>query len=563
MKKNLQIALTATASLFFATTIIAQSSGLVNKKNSDVDIVPSNSEFIETQDRMVNRPEQSSMNGDVPVYDQIHSDIKWYALENENNPVYWESVDVNRIWIELDQGLHVTDPIINEFLEAQGINKLVGESRAKEKSNYFIFEMENNTPEDVINMAKAAQQVVGIKYLEPAVIYTRSYIPNDALYNNQWGPYVTYFEEAWDYGTGGNSENVVAVIDDACDWNHEDLYDQVWYGWDYAVNDQDITPDDPFEHKHGTHVTGTVAASTGNGIGVAGMVNDTVFFAKIGLPNGTLSDQGIVDAIYEIGDIERITAVNMSFGGDAPSAACEQACNYAWNNGSLLIAASGNNGQGFISWPAAYQATMAVGSIGADGMNLYLTGYSQYGNEQEICAPGGDMNTGFGVLSCIPMNGYEAMEGTSMAAPHVTGLAGLMKSLNPDLTNVDIRNLLTSTAFDYGDLGWDPVFGYGMINAQLAVETAIGGVTSTKNLNADEVFEIYPNPATHRLFIDKKMSTINDWIEIFDVTGKRIKEESANGAERLIIDVSDLPSGVYLITMNSERGSATTKFVKQ
>jgi len=422
--------------------------------------------------------------------------------------------------------------------------------------------LENGTPSMVISIAKAAKQVVGIKYVEPAVHYKKSYTPNDPLYEYQWGPYVSNFENGWEYGMGGNSYNVVAVIDDACDWNHEDLYDQVWYGWDYAMEDWDITPDNPQEHKHGTHVTGTVAATIGNGVGVAGMVNDTVYFGKVGLPDGTMSDEAIVNAIYDIGDIPRVSVVNMSLGGEAPGTAVEQACNYAWNNGKLLVVASGNNGQGFISWPAAFPSAMAVGSIGGDGTDLYLTAYSQFGNEQEICAPGGDMQTGFGIVSCIPGNDYEAMEGTSMASPHVAGLAGLLKNLNEDLTNVELRNILASTAYDFGNTGWDPYFGYGMINAELAIQTALGAVTGTAELDAADVMTVYPNPASDRISIAKKMDFSQGQFEIHNSAGKRVMETNVGNARLTTVQIADLPQGVYILKMTSEKGVASTKFVK-
>ncbi|MGB6036917.1 MAG: S8 family serine peptidase, partial [Cryomorphaceae bacterium] len=299
MKKNIYLAFAISSALMLASSpILAQQSGLGNMKSSSPSLLPGNTEIANVSGKMQVKPESYGLNQDVPVYDQIHSPIKWYALENESNPQYWENVNASKIWIVLDEGFGISDPDIQDFLETQGLTKVMGESKRKHQINYWIFQLENGTPPMVISMAKAAQKVVGIKYVEPAVIYTKSYTPSDPMYQYQWGPYVSNFEAGWEYGTGGNSHNIVAVIDDACDWNHEDLYDQVWYGWDYAMDDWDITPDNPQEHKHGTHVTGTVAATIGNGVGVAGMVNDTVFFGKVGLPDGTMSDQAIVNAIY-------------------------------------------------------------------------------------------------------------------------------------------------------------------------------------------------------------------------------------------------------------------------
>lgn len=514
--------------------------------------------------RLPERPDKGEfkVNRDVPIYDQIHSPIRWYAIENEHNSKYWESVNVNKIWIVLEEGLSITDPAIDDFRNTYGLTSIISESKRKHQTNYWIFELQDATRGQIVQMAKAAKAVSGIKFLEPSVIYTSFYVPNDPMYNMQWGPYVTYFNQAWDVSTGGNSWNVVAVIDDACDWFHEDLTDMVWYGYDYAMDDYDVYPDDPFEHKHGTHTTGTIAAKINNGIGVAGMVNDTVYFAKVGLPDGTLSDEGIVNAYYDISAIERITAVNMSFGGGAPSAANEQGVNYAWNSGKILLVSSGNDGSGTISYPAAYPAAMAVGSIGTNGDQLNLASYSQYGNEQEITAPGGETQFNYGIVSCIPMNMYESMEGTSMAAPHVTGLAGLMKNVNMDLTNADIRYIINATAFDLGAPGWDAEFGYGMINASLAIQTAMNGTVSVGQIDGADVMRIYPNPASDHILIDKKISPGNGTYHVLDITGKTVKSIQITPEKTSTIDVSDLPNGVYILTMSSEIGLASTKFVK-
>jgi len=501
------------------------------------------------------------INPHVPVYDEIHTPIRWYVLENENKEAYWNGVDLSRVWIELDLNASIYDQDIQSFLTANGLTSIVHESSYKDKTNYWIFENPFQTKESVVEMAREAQSVVGIKFLEPSVVYRAHLTPNDPMYEQQWGPYVTYFDEAWEHGFGGNSNNVVAVMDNACDWNHEDLYDQVWYGWDYVYNSWDISPHQQ-THDHGTHVAGTVAATTNNGIGVAGMVNDTVYFAKVSDDQDGMVDQAIVDGLYDMADIARISVINMSLGGDSPSAAIEQACNYAWNNGKLLIVSSGNNGQGFISFPAAYPACVAIGSIGADGNSLYLTSYSQFGNEQELSAPGGEMQTGFGIVSCLPGNQYGAKEGTSMAAPHVTGLAGLMKNLNQDLTNVDIRNILAAHAFDYGEEGWDPVFGYGMINAVGAVEAALGITANTTQLSANEVMRLYPNPVADRLFIDLKINVREVSAEIIDITGKRVKTVSMGNQQKLHLNVADLSRGVYIIRLQTDRGIASTKFIK-
>ncbi len=552
----------AIAILFFGVIQIGNAQSNLGPKKGATSPSNNPSAVRSTSEGTTSRQHSAQTNSQtVPAYDQIHSPIRWYALENEQNEQYWASVNTSRARVALELGRSIHELEIAGFLQAFGLTKIIRESRNKDKTNYWIFENTNTTPEQFVSMAKAATEIDGILFLEPSVIYTQSYTPNDPLWESQWGPYASYFDEAWEYGRGGNSLNVVAVIDDACDWNHEDLFDQVWYGYDYAMGDFDISPAQISEN-HGTHVTGTVAATIGNGIGVAGMVNDTVYFAKVGDDQGGLVDQAIVDALYDIATIDRITAVNMSLGADAPSTAMEQACDEAWNSGKLLLVASGNNGQGFIGFPAAYLSCVAIGSIGADGTNLYLTDYSQFGPEQELCASGGDEAAGFSIISTLPGNEYGVMDGTSMAAPHVTGLAGLIKNLNPDLNNAEIRNIMAATAFDMGDTGWDQFYGYGFINAIGAVEAALGVSTGTRDFSAESVLTLYPNPSANRIILDMKRILPSATIEICDITGKHVQWVPFNNEQKLSVDIEGLLTGVYLLKMQSTIGAVVTKFVK-
>lgn len=356
----------------------------------------------------------------------------------------------------------------------------------------------------------------------------------------------------------------MAVLDDAVDWFHEDLYDQVWYGYDYGFDDFSPTLDSD-EQKHGTHVTGIMAGTSNNGVGMAGMCNDTVYFAKVTdntyfTQNGAYSDAAIIDAIYDISQIDRVMVINLSLGGGAPSAAAEQAYNFAWNSGKFPIAASGNDGLSTISYPAGYSACMAVGSIGTNGSQLYLTTYSNYGTGQEVTAPGGDMSSGYGIISTVPDNQYEAFEGTSMACPHVAGLAGLMKSINTNLTNSEIRNIINSTCFDLGDTGYDLVFGNGMVNAQLAIQIALQSTSVEETENT--VLKMYPNPATDQLWIDNFHGVEHGKIEIYNLAGQMVRNESIQPRNLLPVNVSELPNGVYVVQMNGGNQLLTGRFVK-
>ena len=149
-----------------------------------------------------------------------------------------------------------------------------------------------------------------------------------------------------------------------------------------------------------------------------------------------------------------------------------------------------------------------------------------------------------------------------MAAPHVTGLAGLMKNLNMNLTNADIRNILAATAFDYGATGWDQYFGFGMINAQAAVIAAINGTVGTANLSATQTMKIYPNPATDRILIDLKGDASSGIYEICDLSGRSLKKIAFEGGGHTTLYLDGVAPGVYVLRLRSGSGDAAVRFVK-
>lgn len=566
MKKIYTLLLTG---VVLASTVAAQHSALPHLRKSTEPIPSSgNSNSPDTNvGHFPARPVQNFVrNGSVlPADQQIHSPVRWYALEHAPESDYWKHVNTERIWLELDLNASPADPEISAFIADFNLGEPVKQSLHPQLTNFYVYERPGTISEEVIEMAQVARSTPGILFLEPSVIYKGNLIPNDPLWNQQWGPYTIYADVAWDGGfSGGGSDNIMAVVDDAIDWFHEDLYDQVWYGYDYGFNDADPVLDGS-EQKHGTHVAGILGATSNNGVGMAGMCNDTVYFAKVTdntyfTDNGAYSTAGIINAIYDIATINRVLVINLSLGGGAPSAAAEAAYNFAWNSGKLPIAASGNEGNSQISYPAGYEACMAVGSIGTDGQQIYLTGYSNYGLGQEVTAPGGDINTGYGIISTTPNNNYEAFEGTSMACPHVAGLAGLMKSINPGLSNADIRNIINATCFDLGETGYDVAYGYGMVNAQLAVQVALGQVGVAERESHE--LKIYPNPASDEVWIENFEGGHQGAIAIYNLSGQLIRSNPIPIAKLIPVDVSELPEGVYVVQLNDGDRLQTGRFVK-
>ncbi|MBI5538523.1 MAG: S8 family peptidase [Bacteroidia bacterium] len=398
------------------------------------------------------------------------NEIHWYALENENNTLYWSNVDCKNIIIELQKGISIESKGIKDFLQKNNLTKIVRKSKYPEIQNFYQFEVIEGNKKAILQIVNSAKLNPNILYVEPiSIIKTNAFTPNDPYWNQQWGPYVIGADSVWSYYTGGTSNTKLAVIDNAVDWYHPDLYDNVWDGYDFANNDNDPTPDVAFAsyQEHGTHVTGTIGATLNNGIGVSGMINDTVYFAKIG-KDSTLSDVAVIDALNYISTVAHIRAVNMSFGGPSQSSALETAINNAWNNGKLLIAAAGNSNSSNPLYPAAFTNVISVSAVGvSSSYDFTCASYSNFGSTIDLSAPGGEASTGFPIISTLPNNTYGGAnwQGTSMAAPHVTGLAGIVFDMNPFLTNAQARTIIEQQVFDLGASGWDQYFGTGMICA--------------------------------------------------------------------------------------------------
>jgi hypothetical protein len=284
---------------------------------------------------------------------------------------------------------------------------------------------------------------------------------------------------AWDL-TMGHPSVVVAILDTGVDIQHEDLVGGIWtnpreipgnsidddgngfvddiHGWNFAQGSNSVADD----HGHGTHVAGTAAARTNNAIGIAGMAGGaTIMPVKVFPPPpnviGTYEDL-IMGIIYATDNGARV--INMSLGATSYSRGEEAAVDYAWAHGVVVVAAAGNQGSNVYHYPAAHPNAMAVAATDASDQRAY---FSNWGDFVDVAAPGN------WVYSTMRGNNYGAMSGTSMASPHVAGLAALLFSLNPQLTNAQVREIIEQNADDRGAAGWDPNFGHGRINGRRAL----------------------------------------------------------------------------------------------
>jgi subtilisin family serine protease len=313
-----------------------------------------------------------------------------------------------------------------------------------------------------------------VQYAEKKELHRHFFTPNDTYFNTnyQWSLFKINAEQAWDISQGSSSV-VVAVTDNAIWTSHPDLTNKLVAGYDVANNNNNPNPAGGNNGAHGTHVSGTVGAQTNNSLGVASIgYNVSVMPVKIGRDSDgalTAGYEGIIWAADNGADV-----INMSWGGSGASTYGQNVCNYAWNQGSILVAAAGNDNVSSMLYPAAYNNVIAVAST---AQNDAKSSFSQFGAWINISAPGTQ------IASTVPTSyassGYSYMSGTSMASPHVAGLLGLMKSANPSMSNVDLINCLYSSADNISaqNPGYPNQLGNGRINAYAALQCVTATVS--------------------------------------------------------------------------------------
>lgn len=311
-----------------------------------------------------------------------------------------------------------------------------------------------------------------VEYIEPAYIYQTLEVPNDPEYTQQWNLRSINVEQAWDETHG---EGVTVAVIDTGVSKVPDLADTEFVeGYDF-VNDRQTADDDV---GHGTHVAGTIAQSTNNNYGVAGIA----YKAKImplkvlGVAGGTVAD--IAEAIRFAAD-HNADVINMSLGGGGDSQLLHDAIKYAYDKGVVLVGAAGNSNLNSASFPARYPEVISVSATDSVGNKAP---YSNFGAGVDISAPGGS-ETGKIVQETINTENQKpefiGFQGTSMASPHVAGVAALIKSTGIE-EPTEIRQILIESVRKIQE---DPFnyYGAGQLDAAQAVKLAEKGRITPKD----------------------------------------------------------------------------------
>ena len=314
--------------------------------------------------------------------------------------------------------------------------------------------------------AKAYSSNARVAYGEPDFLAQAAGSPGDPYFRLQWGLTKVEAPQAWRVTTGSSSINI-AILDSGVDLDHPDLANKVISNINFSSS---ATVDDVY--GHGTHVAGIAAAMTDNSIGVAGLgYSSTIMNVKVLGDSGSGSYSGVASGIIWAAD-NGAEVINMSLGGSSGSSTLEDAVNYAWSEGVVVVASAGNSGSTTPSYPAYYTNCIAVAATDA---NDAKASWSNYGDWVDVAAPG------VSIYSTLKDNGYGYKSGTSMASPHVAGLAALVFTTVSDTNgdgklNDEVRSQIEANCDDI-DV---PGIGHGRINAAQAVGSVPvlpGGIT--------------------------------------------------------------------------------------
>ncbi|MCJ7740309.1 S8 family peptidase [Candidatus Microgenomates bacterium] len=336
------------------------------------------------------------------------------------------------------------------------------ETKIKDKISRLDVEVMQISRKNLTDLVNQFLLLPFIEYAEPDFVATTMDVPNDPYFNLnlQWGMQKVKAPDAWKISTS-NPGVKIAILDTGIDRDHEDLSSKITDNWNCTDS-----PLDDDSYGHGTHVAGIAAAATNNGTGVAGLgYNASLMNVKVLGDDGSGYYSWIANCITWAAD-NGAKVINMSLGGPSKSKTLENAVNYAWQKGAVIVAAAGNSGNSSPTYPAYYTNVIAVA---ATDSNDKKASWSSYGRWVDVAAPGVD------IYSTFPNHpytigkklGYDYGSGTSMATPHVSGLAALVWSSSFGTSNANVRKRIESKADKIS--GSIMYWTYGRINALKAV----------------------------------------------------------------------------------------------
>jgi len=375
--------------------------------------------------------------------------------------------------------------VVGQFPQIQSFSPLFPTAKTQHHYDFELHQYYKLKLKDQLITYEIIKLFESISHIEKVELSYKNKMfitPNDPNYSTQWdhdnyGQVTNGIadadmdtDEAWDFTTGSNGV-IIAILDTGIDLDHPDYEDRVIPGYDFINNDTNASDD----QGHGTSCAGIAGAEGNNNIGIAGICWECQLMpVKVLGSDGSGDDSGIAEAVTWATD-SGAHVISMSLGGGMYVSYFDSAVDYATSNGTTVIAATGNDDFGSLSYPARYDNCVAIGAMSpcnerkdfssCDGENYWG---SNYGEGIDIVAPG------VKIPATTNGGGYTTQfNGTSSACPHAAGVAGLIYSVSPGVNAYDVRTIMQVQADDIGSIGYDLETGYGRLNANKSVRNLL------------------------------------------------------------------------------------------
>ncbi len=482
------------------------------------------------------------------------------------------------------------------IIQAHNGVSMISPFKGKLNSTKNLYKVKLKEGADMSELLDELNHNPNIEYAQRIPVYYIQFKPVELDEEKQWYFRTINMDASW--SSRITNEKTIAIIDNGVRYTHEDLFSRIawnidphnpdkseipndgidndgngyiddYFGWDVADNDPDPAPIprprnlplsiNPQFGWHGTHVAGIVAASADNGLGIASLgINNRIVCIKAA--SSKANSEGKVDDLslpyiveaFEYAIERKVDIINCSFSTTIYDKAVEDIIRDARKQGIIVVAAAGNiknNSSPTKYYPAAYDGVIGVGATDKDD---HISDFSNYGDDIDVMAPGDNI---YSTLASGDQ-GYGYMSGTSMAAPIVSGLIGLILSSEPDRVG-DIEAILKGGCdnIDWKNPSYTGKMGAGRINVDRSFEYMINEASSVAKVNYTDI-KVYPNPASGEVFIPFETLSTNGQpinITILNSIGAQVAIQEVSNNQQTI-SVANLPQGIYQIVIASVVG---------
>ena len=468
--------------------------------------------------------------------------------------------------------------IEKKFASAEAPAKEFNHRGLKVADISMIYELHVSEDVDVIQASKALQRLESVVYAEPQFVSYDMYTPNDANLNSVMPYHYDNINayEAWDI-TLGDTNVVIGITETAINVDHPEFVGNIKYnyddpvgngdedsdsyidnyaGWDMVEDDNTLTEPSGTE-IHGDAVSAISSASSDNGIGYAGIGFKCKFVPVKVANNDQVITHGYEGIEYAIE--QGASVVNCSWGNTTYSQVAQDIVTWATiNNDVVLIASAGNVTSTTMYYPASYNYVLSV--TGVDQNDLFDNGSNApftYNDSVDVSAPGINIYTTAkfqGQILYSPPQG-----GTSMSAPIVAGVAGLVRAQHPCLDALEVIERIKSTADNIDGLTQNIPYagqiGTGRVNAEAAVSGQLCDLVGIEETKSTYV-EVFPNPSSNEVNI--RMSRSDNWnVQVLDTKGKQVIDQNVNGTKMVL---NGLSSGFYLLRVSNDEAIFSRRF---